>query len=161
MLVPLALSLVYGDNFWQSFLLPAVGLFLVGAGGIWATGIPDRRMGYASNRDVYLFVKLAWSLAALLGRVPYLIERTFSSLLDSTFEAMSGFTTTGATLLSDKEGETPSILFWRSMTHWLAGIGSVVLLVAVAPLRLEIFKVGAALACGLAPLRAHASAAGR
>jgi hypothetical protein len=50
-----------------------VGLFLVGAGGIWATGIPDRRIGYVSNRDVYLFVKLAWSLTALLGRVLYLI----------------------------------------------------------------------------------------
>src|ERR671914_220316 len=52
----------------------------------------------------------------------------------STFEAMSGFTTTGATLLPDIEGQTPSILFWRSMTHWLGGIGIVVLFVAVAPL---------------------------
>jgi hypothetical protein len=50
-----------------------VGPFLVGAGGIWAIGIPDARIGYVSNRDVYLFVKLAWSLTALLGRVLYLI----------------------------------------------------------------------------------------
>jgi trk system potassium uptake protein TrkH len=87
-----------------------------------------------SNRDVYLSVTLAWTLAALLGGTPFLVEGTFHSLLDSSFEAMSGFTTTGATLLSDIEAQTPSILFWRSMTHWLGGIGIVVLFVAVAPL---------------------------
>ena len=76
---------------------------------------------------------LAWVVAALLGGVPFLIEGTFDSLLDSTFEAMSGFTTTGSTLLSDIEAQTPSILFWRSMTQWLGGIGIVVLFVAVAP----------------------------
>ncbi|HEX2729093.1 MAG TPA: TrkH family potassium uptake protein, partial [Rubrobacteraceae bacterium] len=74
------------------------------------------------------------TLAALVGGIPFLIEGSFNSLVDSTFEAMSGFTTTGATLLSDIEAETPSILFWRSMTHWLGGIGIVVLFVAVAPL---------------------------
>jgi trk system potassium uptake protein TrkH len=66
--------------------------------------------------------------------VPFLIEGTFHSLIASTFESMSGFTTRGATLLTDIEGETPSILFWCSMTHWLGGIGIVVLFVAVAPL---------------------------
>jgi trk system potassium uptake protein TrkH len=86
-----------------------------------------------SNRDVYLSVTLAWTVAALLGGVPFLIEGTFDSLLDSTFEAMSGFTTTGSTLLSNIETQTPSILFWRSMTQWLGGIGIVVLFVAVAP----------------------------
>jgi trk/ktr system potassium uptake protein len=62
---------------------------------------------------------LVCTLAALLGGVPFLIEGAFSSLVDSAFEAMSGFTTTGATLLSNIEAQTPSILFWRSMTHWL------------------------------------------
>src|SRR3712207_638871 len=99
-----------------------------------ATRLPGRGEQFVSNRDVYLSVTLAWTLAALLGGVPFLIEGTFHSILDSTFEAMSGFTTTGATLLSDIEAQTPSILFWRSMTHWLGGIGIVVLFVAVAPL---------------------------
>ena len=76
---------------------------------------------------------LAWALAALLGGLPYLIEGTFSSVVDSLFEGMSGFTTTGATVLADIEAESPSILFWRSMTQWLGGIGIVVLFVAVAP----------------------------
>src|SRR3712207_2982624 len=96
-------------------------MMALGAAGIRATGSPGRAAQYVSNRDVYLSVTLAWTLAALLGGAPFLIEGTFSSLVDSTFEAMSGFTTTGATLLSDIEGETPSILFWRSMTHWLGG----------------------------------------
>jgi trk system potassium uptake protein TrkH len=109
-------------------------MIAAGGGVMRATRSPGRAAEYVSNRDVYLSVTLAWTLAAFLGGVPFLIEGTFHSLLDSTFEAMSGFTTTGATLLSDIEAETPSILFWRSMTHWLGGIGIVVLFVAVAPL---------------------------
>jgi trk system potassium uptake protein len=133
LLVPLALSLLYADGSWESFMLPAAAMVLVGAGGLRLTGSPGRQGGYVSNRDVYLSVTLAWILSALLGGIPFLIEGTFNSLLDSTFEAMSGFTTTGATLLSDIEAQTPSILFWRSMTQWLGGVGIVVLFVAVAP----------------------------
>jgi trk system potassium uptake protein len=134
LLVPFALSLLYADGSWRSFLLPAVAMIAAGGAGFLLTRSPGRAARYVSNRDVYLSVTLAWTLAALLGGVPFLIEGTFPSLIDSAFEAMSGFTTTGATLLSDIEGETPSILFWRSMTHWLGGIGIVVLFVAVAPL---------------------------
>jgi trk system potassium uptake protein TrkH len=135
-LVPFALSLLYRDGSWPSFLLPAV--VMVGAGGIVLIRSAGRAAEYVSNRDVYLSVTLAWTLAALLGGVPFLIEGTFNSLIDSSFEAMSGFTTTGATLLSDIEAQTPSILFWRSMTHWLGGIGIVVLFVAL------LLEVGAA-----------------
>ncbi|CAN5162623.1 TrkH family potassium uptake protein [soil metagenome] len=133
LLVPLALSLLYSDGSWKSFLIPAAGMIATGAMAVRATGPLGRRAEYVSNRDVYLSVTLAWTLAAVVGGVPFLIEGTFGSLLDSTFEAMSGFTTTGATLLSDIEAETPSILFWRSMTQWLGGVGIVVLFVAVAP----------------------------
>ena len=133
LLVPLALSLLYRDGSWASFLLPAAAMILVGGVGLRMATALLRTPRYVSNRDVYLSVTLAWVVAALLGGVPFLIEGTFDSLLDSTFEAMSGFTTTGATLLSDIEAQTPSILFWRSMTQWLGGIGIVVLFVAVAP----------------------------
>jgi trk system potassium uptake protein len=132
LLVPLVLSILYSDGSWRSFLLPAVIMVAMGVGGILITRSPGRAAEYLSNRDVYLSVTLAWTLATLLGGIPFLIEGTFDSLLDSSFEAMSGFTTTGATLLSDIEAETPSILFWRSMTQWLGGIGIVVLFVAVA-----------------------------
>src|SRR5918999_2409974 len=131
LLVPLVLSLLYRDGSWYSFLVPAAVMIPIGAAGLWASRL--RSVGYVLERDVYLSVTLAWVLAALLGGIPYIIEGTFTSLFDSTFEGMSGFTTTGSTLLSDIEAETPSILFWRSMTQWLGGIGIVVLFVAVAP----------------------------
>ena len=134
LLVPLALSLLYRDGSWMSFSVPAVPMFAIGIVGIRVSRPKGRAAEYVSNRDVYLSVTLAWTLVALLGGTPFLVEGTFHSLLDSSFEAMSGFTTTGATLLSNIEAETPSILFWRSMTHWLGGIGIVVLFVAVAPL---------------------------
>ena len=90
-------------------------MITLGGTGVLVTRPPSSRaIGYVSNRDVYLSVTLAWVLAALLVGVPFLLEGTFGSLLDSTFEAISGFTTIGATLLSDVEAETPSILFWRS-----------------------------------------------
>ncbi|MDQ3864862.1 MAG: TrkH family potassium uptake protein [Actinomycetota bacterium] len=134
LLVPLALSLLYRDGSWASFLLPSTLMVAGGIVCIRAARPRGRAPEYVSNRDVYLSVTLAWTLAALLGGTPFLVEGTFHSLLDSSFEAMSGFTTTGATLLSNIEAQTPSILFWRSMTHWLGGIGIVVLFVAVAPL---------------------------
>jgi trk system potassium uptake protein TrkH len=138
LLVPLALSLLYRDGSWASFLIPAAAMIPLGAAGLWASRLGGA--GYVLERDVYLSVTVAWALAALLGGVPYLLEGTFASPLDSTFEGMSGFTTTGATLLADIEAQTPSVLFWRSMTQWLGGIGIVVAFVAVAP----VVGVGAA-----------------
>ena len=131
LLVPLVLSLLYRDGSWKSFLIPAAVMIPSGVAGLRASRLHS--VGYVLDRDVYLSVTLAWVLAALLGGIPYVLEGTFKSLLDSTFESMSGFTTTGATLLAVIEAETPSILFWRSMTHWLGGLGIVVLFVAVAP----------------------------
>ncbi len=132
--MPLALSLLYRDGSWPSLLIPAVAMIAAGGLGFWNLR-PATRHGevYVVPKKILLSVTLAWVLASLLGGTPYLIEGTFTSPIDSTFEAMSGFTTTGATLLSDIEAESPSILFWRSMTQWLGGIGIVVLFVAVAP----------------------------
>ena len=71
---PLALSLLCGDGSWESFLLPAVAMALAGGVRLWVTASPTRTPGYVSNRDVYLSVTLAWTLAALLGGVPFLIR---------------------------------------------------------------------------------------
>jgi trk system potassium uptake protein len=134
LLVPLMISMGYGDDSWESFLLPAAAMIPAGVLGSWITRPASRRaLAYVSNRDVLLSVTLVWVLAALLGGVPFLIEGTFLNPIDSTFEAMSGFTTTGATLLSEIEAQTPSMLFWRSLTQWLGGIGIVVVFVAIAP----------------------------
>ncbi|CAN5596849.1 MAG: TrkH family potassium uptake protein [Actinomycetota bacterium] len=135
LLVPLAVSFIYGDGSWRSFFFPSLAMMTLGGAGVYLTRTPATRgtIEYVGTREIYFSVTLAWVLAALLGGVPFLIEGTFTSILDSSFETMSGFTTTGSTLLSDIEAETPSILFWRSMTQWLGGVGIVVLLVAVAP----------------------------
>lgn len=135
LLVPLLVSFVYDDGSWRSFLLPSLAMVSSGGAGMFLTRSPGSRRAveHVGTREIYLSVTLAWVLAALLGGVPFLISGTFSNLLDASFETMSGFTTTGSTLLSDIEAETPSILFWRSMTQWLGGVGIVVLLVAVAP----------------------------
>lgn len=125
LLVPLAISLLYADGSWTSFLPQAAVMVFFGGLGFWATRAASRRvLVYTSPRDVLLSVTLAWLLCALLGGVPYLVEGTFSNPIDSTFEAMSGFTTTGATVLPEIEAETHSILFWRGLTQWLGGSGS-------------------------------------
>ncbi|MGA1212247.1 MAG: TrkH family potassium uptake protein [Solirubrobacterales bacterium] len=80
-----------------------------------------------------LAVTLAWVVASLFGAVPFLLTGTFSAPMDAVFEAASGFTTTGATVIDDIEAQSDAVLLWRSITQWLGGIGIVVLVVAVAP----------------------------
>ncbi len=87
-----------------------------------------------SARAGYLFVSLAWILSASLGALPYIFSGSMPSLADSFFEAMSGFTTTGATVVGNIEALPRSLLLWRATTHWLGGMGIVVLTVAIFPL---------------------------
>jgi len=87
-----------------------------------------------STRDGFLFVTLSWTLVSLLGALPFYLSDAIPSFVDSYFETMSGFSTTGASILTDIEALPRSILFWRSLTHWLGGMGIVVLTVAVLPL---------------------------
>jgi trk system potassium uptake protein TrkH len=84
-------------------------------------------------RDGFFAVTAAWVAAAAVGAVPFLVAGTFDRPLDAFFESMSGFTTTGATLLDDIGAEPDAILLWRSLSQWLGGLGIVVLVVAVAP----------------------------
>jgi len=87
-----------------------------------------------SNRAGYLFVVLAWVLSAAIGSIPFLRYGAAPSFADAFFETMSGFTTTGASIFSNVEALPASLLLWRAMTHWLGGMGIVVLTVAVFPL---------------------------
>ncbi len=87
-----------------------------------------------SQRMGYLFVTLAWVFATLLGSLPFIFSGAIPSFVDAFFETMSGFTTTGATILTDIEVLPKCILLWRAVTHWLGGMGIVVLTVAVLPL---------------------------
>ena len=112
--------------------VPAAVASIVGGLGLVATPLPSSSLirpvsGFAA-------VTMAWAAAALIGAVPFLAAGVFDSPIDAVFEAMSGFTTTGATLIDDIDAQSDTILMWRSVSHWLGGIGIVVLVVAIAPL---------------------------
>ena len=91
--------------------------------------------GKFSSRDGYLAVIISWIVFSVLGVLPYLISRTIPSFINAFFESTSGFSTTGASILTDVEALPYSILFWRSLTHWVGGIGIIVLVMIVLPSR--------------------------
>ncbi|MCX6326752.1 MAG: TrkH family potassium uptake protein [Bacteroidia bacterium] len=86
-----------------------------------------------SSRDGYLAVTLSWVVFSLLGTLPYLFSGTIPSFIDAFFESTSGFSTTGSSILKDVEILPYSILFWRSLTHWVGGIGIIVLVIIILP----------------------------
>lgn len=83
--------------------------------------------------DVFVTVTLAWVLLTIVGALPYVLTGTIEAFDDAMFESISGFTTTGATVLQPIEGSGPGILFWRAITQWMGGMGVIVLVVAVLP----------------------------
>ncbi len=85
------------------------------------------------RRDAYLTVTLAWILMSLTGTLPYLISGSIPDFTNALFESVSGFSTTGASILIDIEILPHSILFWRSLTHWIGGIGIIVLVILIMP----------------------------
>jgi len=113
----------------------AVAGFLSGAALCGLLGLAFRQLGSSEGglyrREGVLLVVGAWVLASLTGAVPYLVSGVIPSASSALFESASGFTTTGATVLVDIEGAGRPILFWRSFTQWLGGIGIVVLFVAL------------------------------
>jgi len=86
-----------------------------------------------SNRDGFLAVTVSWIIFSLLGALPYIISGTIPSFIDAFFESTSGFSTTGSSILKNVEMLPYSILFWRSLTHWIGGIGMLVILIIILP----------------------------
>ena len=86
------------------------------------------------KREGYLIVTLGWMVMTLTGMIPYILTDTIEDLPSVFFETMSGYTATGSTILTDIESLPAGILFWRSMTHWIGGMGIIVLAIAILPL---------------------------
>ncbi|MFZ0427603.1 MAG: potassium transporter TrkG [Acidobacteriota bacterium] len=131
LIAPLVFALVEGDAGVYPFLISLlVGLAVGGAVAF------QRRAGpYEINRrEGILLVALAWVAATTLGGLPYFISPYVHNFTDAFFESMSGFTTTGATILTDIEAVPHSLLLWRAMTHWLGGMGIILLGIAILPL---------------------------
>lgn len=92
------------------------------------------------KRDGYILVTSAWIVCTLLGTLPFLITGTIPRFTDAFFEIMSGFTTTGATILTDIESLSHGLLFWRSLTQWIGGVGIIVLSLSILPIMKTINK---------------------
>ena len=85
------------------------------------------------KKDAYLTVTLSWLTISLIGALPYIISSSIPLFIDAFFESVSGFTTTGSSILNNIEALPKSMLFWRSLTHWIGGIGIIVLVIVVMP----------------------------
>jgi len=132
MVVPLTCSLLYGEDDTRAFLI-AIGLtFGTGLIMYLIAWTKDRKV-LLGHREGFLIVSACWALAALFGGLPYMLHGTLPSLTDAYFETMSGFTTTGSTVINKIEGLPHGILLWRSLTQWLGGMGIIILSVAILP----------------------------
>lgn len=107
------------------------GFILISAGR--KSGRTRQEIDNFEVKDSFLIVTLTWIVFALFGMLPFLLNGTISSVTDAFFEAMSGFTTTGATVLNNIDEQPHGILFWRSIMQWLGGLGIIVLFLAVMP----------------------------
>ncbi|MFO7614336.1 MAG: potassium transporter TrkG [Bacteroidales bacterium] len=131
MLLGLPFALYYRDpNAWT---LPLSFLITSGTGLLLWYLTRHKSRVQINKREGFLVVSMAWFITSLFGTLPYLISGAIPSFTNAFFETMSGFTTTGATILTDIEVLPKGILFWRSMTHWIGGMGIIVLSVAVLP----------------------------
>ena len=115
-----------------STILTAIsGFILISAGR--KTGQSKQEIENFEVKDSFIIVTLTWVVFALFGMLPFLLNGTVSTVTDAFFEAMSGFTTTGSTLLNNIDEQPHGILFWRSIMQWLGGLGIIVLFLAIMP----------------------------
>lgn len=132
MMIPLACALFYGEADVWSFVL-SVGITSAAGGALYLACRPREETIFLTHREGFLIVSAGWILAAFFGGLPYMICGVLPSLTDAYFETMSGFTTTGATVINKIEALPHGILLWRSMTQWLGGMGIIILSVAILP----------------------------
>lgn len=131
MLLPLAYALVYPDAGMRPLLTSAGSLLCLGGAVYLCFRRADSNL---RSREAFLLVSLAWFSATVLGAFPYLLSGFIESPIDAWFESASGFTTTGATILTDIEALPASLLLWRSLTQFLGGMGIIVLSLAILPI---------------------------
>ena len=128
LLLPLAVSLIYRDGCWLAFGISILTALAIG--GTMSLICRKRKSGL-SIRDGFSVVSLSWICLSLIGSLPFVISGEIPSFIDAFFETVSGFTTTGASILNDVESMSKGLLFWRSFTHWLGGMGILVFVMAI------------------------------
>ena len=131
MTLALGVSLWYGEADSDVFLLSTIVTLLAGVIGLLVGRRAESRMG---EREGYVIVAMVWVVFSAFGLLPYYLSGQVPSFTDAWFESMSGFTTTGATIIPDLEVITHGLLFWRSLTQWIGGMGIIVLSIAILPI---------------------------
>ena len=130
MILPLLCSIIYGESVAWAFLLTMVLLNITAV--IMGYKQPKNTVIYA--KEGFVIVALAWVLMSAFGTIPFVVTGTIPNPIDAFFEVVSGFTTTGASILTDIEVVSKGLLFWRSFTHWIGGMGVLVFILAILPL---------------------------
>ncbi len=131
MLLPAAVCLIYGEiNSLFAFLI-AIGVAVIIGGGMALLSRTKDQVIYA--KDGFVIVALAWIMLSLIGALPFRLSGEIPNYVDAVFEIVSGFTTTGASILTNIEAMGHGMLFWRSFSHWMGGMGVLVLIMAIVP----------------------------
>ena len=131
MMIATLVSLIYKDGVTLDLFLASLATILFGVVTMYTTKNHQKEM---NKREGYIVVAFGWIVMSLSGTLPYLATEAIPVFTDAFFETMSGYTTTGASILNDIEILPKGILFWRSMTHWIGGMGIIVLAIAILPL---------------------------
>lgn len=129
LVLPLIISIIYGESTYYAFLIPIALLLAI---GFLLTAKKDiNRTIYA--KEGFALVGIAWILMSLFGSLPFIISREIPNFVNAFFETVSGFTTTGASIMENVESLSQGMLFWRSFTHWIGGMGILVFVLAILP----------------------------
>jgi len=131
MLAPLLVSIIYKDGSHWAFIKAILLTTFTGSMGYFF--LKRHRNAELSHREGIAIVAIGWLAAGIFGALPYIFANVFDSFVNAFFESVSGFTTTGASVLNEIESLSHSILFWRSLTQWLGGMGIIVLSIAILP----------------------------
>jgi len=123
------IAAAYGDGDARAFFQSGAITLVLG----WSVYMLTRFDEDVTTREGFAIVTMAWTATAVFGSLPYLLSGVLTSPVAAVFEAMSGFTTTGATVFADIEALPHGVLLWRSVTHWIGGMGIIVLVIAILP----------------------------
>lgn len=130
LVLPLLVSLIYGEASITAFAATILIALIIG-GGFVLTFKPTDKVIY--SKEGFIIVALSWVFLSLIGALPFVLSGEIPNYVDAFFETVSGLTTTGASIAANVEAMSHGILFWRSFTHWVGGMGVLVLVMAVLP----------------------------
>lgn len=130
MFIPVIVSLIYQEK--TGICYAGVGIAIIIIGFLISKKEPKKKNIYA--REGFVIVALGWILVSLVGAIPFCLSGEIPSYVDAVFETVSGFTTTGSSILTNVEAMSHTGLFWRSFTHWVGGMGILVFVIAFVPI---------------------------